>query len=96
MSLSNDLNDVNKMFKLLKTNTPEKNRSWAATRNSKQSRVKNCVVVRLNFDRRSFGQNKDYFVSRKKKVPFRMAIGNGELMHECSPSSMGTARMKFD
>ena len=32
----------------------------------------------------------------KKQVPFRMAIGNVELMHECFPkhSRMGTARMK--
>ena len=32
----------------------------------------------------------------KKKVPFSMAIGNGELMHECFPKylSIGTARMK--
>ena len=36
------------------------------------------------------------FTERKKKVPFSMAIGNGELMHECFPkhSLMGTARMK--
>ena len=27
----------------------------------------------------------DYFASRKKKVTFSMAIGNGELMHECFP-----------
>ena len=33
---------------------------------------------------------------RNEEVPFRMAIGNGELMHECFPkhSRMGTARMK--
>ena len=45
---------------------------------------------------RSFGQIKDYFASRKKKVPFRMAMGTGELMQECLPkhSRMGTARMK--
>ena len=36
------------------------------------------------------------FTERKKKVPFSMAIGNGELMHECFPKHlrMGTARMK--
>ena len=35
---------------------------------------------------------------RKEQVPFSMAIGNGELMHECFPkhSCMGTARMKED
>ena len=35
---------------------------------------------------------------RKNEVPFSMAIGNGELMHECFPkhSRMGTARMKED
>ena len=32
----------------------------------------------------------------KEEVPFSMAIGNRELMHECFPkhSRMGTARMK--
>ena len=36
------------------------------------------------------------FTERKKKVPFSMDIGNGELMHECFPKHlrMGTARMK--
>ena len=35
---------------------------------------------------------------RKNEVPFRMAIGNGELMHECfhKHSGMGTVRMKED
>ena len=35
------------------------------------------------------------FTERKKKELFRMAIGNGELMHECFPKylRMGTARM---
>ena len=39
-----------------------------------------------------------YFASRKRKVPFSMAKGNGELMHECFPkhSRMGTARTKED
>ena len=34
----------------------------------------------------------------KEQVPFSMAIGNGELMHECFPkhSRMGKARMKED
>ena len=33
---------------------------------------------------------------RKEEVPFSMAIGNWELIHECFPkhSRMGTARMK--
>ena len=33
---------------------------------------------------------------RNEEVPFSMAIGNGELMHECFPkhSRIGTARMK--
>ena len=37
------------------------------------------------------------FIDQKKKVPFSMAVGNGELMHECFPKHlrMGTARMKF-
>ena len=36
------------------------------------------------------------FAERKNKVPFSMAIGSEELMHECFPkhSRMGTARMK--
>ena len=40
----------------------------------------------------------DYFASGKKQVSFSMAIGNGELMHECFPkhSRMGTAIMKYD
>ena len=29
----------------------------------------------------------DYFPSRKMKVPFSMAIGHGELMHECFPNT---------
>ena len=35
---------------------------------------------------------------RKKKVPFSMAIGDWELMHECFPkhSRIGTERMKED
>ena len=38
------------------------------------------------------------FTERKKKVPFSMAIINGELMHECFPKHlrMGKARMKLD
>ena len=37
----------------------------------------------------------DYFAPQKN-IPFSMAIGNGELMHECFPthSRMGTSRMK--
>ena len=36
------------------------------------------------------------FPERKKKVPFSMATGNGELVQECFPKHlrMGTARMK--
>ena len=36
------------------------------------------------------------FAERREQVPFSMAIGNGELMHECSPKylRMGTAIMK--
>ena len=36
------------------------------------------------------------FIEQKNKVPFSMAIKNGELMHECFPkhSRMGTAIMK--
>ena len=36
------------------------------------------------------------FQSEESKVPFRMAIGNIELMHECCPQCLhvGTTRMK--
>ena len=36
-------------------------------------------------------------LSEKKEVPFSMAIGNEELMHECFPKHfrMGSARMKY-
>ena len=59
------------------------------------------VVAKLDFDRQGFSQSKDYFTSRKNKVPFSMAIGSEELLHECFPkhskhSRMGTARMKKD
>ena len=49
----------------------------------------------VSFYRRLF-DHFDHVVSRKKKVPFSMAIGNGELMQECFPkhSGMATARMK--
>ena len=35
---------------------------------------------------------------RKKEVPFSMAVGNSELIHECfsKHSRIGTARMKKD
>ena len=32
---------------------------------------------------RSLGQNKDNFTSRRKKVPFSMAMGNVNLMYGC-------------
>ena len=40
----------------------------------------------------------DRLVSRKRQVPFRMATGNGEIMHECFPEHlrMGTAWMEYD
>ena len=36
------------------------------------------------------------FTERRKKVPFRKTIGNGDLMHECFPKHwrIGTARIK--
>ena len=54
------------------------------------------VLVWLDWIGEASAKRKDYFASRKKKVPFSMAIGNGELMHECFPkhSRMGKARMK--
>ena len=42
----------------------------------------------LAFDRRSFGRNKNHFSSRKNKGPFSMAMGNVELVHECSPKHL--------
>ena len=38
------------------------------------------------------------FSARREQVPFSIAIGNGELMHECFPKypRMGTARQKLD
>ena len=38
------------------------------------------------------------FTEQKNKVPLSMAVGNGELIHECFPkhSQIGTARMKED
>ena len=33
----------------------------------------------------SSAKSKDYFASRKKKVQLSMAIGHGELVHECFP-----------
>ena len=36
--------------------------------------------------------------ARREQIPFSMAIGNGELMHECfpKPPRMGTAKYKLD
>ena len=53
------------------------------------------VLLSLVFDRLLFGHF-DHVVSRKNKVPFRMAIGNWELMHEGFPKHLRieTARMK--
>ena len=57
-----------------------------------QERVRRICLISLRF------QLFNAFTERKNKVPFSMAIGNWELMHECFPkhSSMGTARMKYD
>ena len=41
------------------------------------------VVVKLDFDRWSYGQSKDCLATRKNKVPFRMATRNGELTLDC-------------
>ena len=50
----------------------------------------------FDFYRRSFGPNRVFRLAKKMKVPFSMAIGHGELVHECFPkhSRMRTARMK--
>ena len=56
-----------------------------------------CIIIIITL---SFWQStllpKDHLISQKKKVPFSMAIGNGELIHESflKHVSMGTARMK--
>ena len=62
----------------------------------RENRSEQVPFSSVVFDRRSFDQSKDYFASQKKQVPFSMAIGNAELMHECFPkhSHMETARMK--
>ena len=40
----------------------------------------------------------DYFASGRRKVPFNVAKGHGEVMHECFPkqSRMLTAKTKYD
>ena len=51
----------------------------------------------LFFDRLSSGQSQDNFTPRKKaSMPFRIALGNVDHMHECSPEHlrMETGRMK--
>ena len=56
------------------------------------------IIILLVFDEKSFDLRKDYFVWQNKQVPFRMAIGNEELMRECFLQHLrtGTARMKKD
>ena len=50
------------------------------------------------FDKRNFGQSKDYFAKLKKKVPFCRARGNVELILKCSTEHLClvTARIKYD
>ena len=50
----------------------------------------------VSFDRQSIGPKQGPFCIAKKQIPFRMAIGNVELMQEDFPKHMpmGTARMK--
>ena len=57
------------------------------------------ILYSFVFDRQSSDPSNGYFASSKKQVytvPFSMAIGNVELMHECFTKHlcMGTARMK--
>ena len=59
-----------------------------------------CIIffiIIVSLDRRIFG-TKDYLVSRRNQVPFSMALGNGELAHECFHKHFrkGTTRMKLD
>ena len=52
----------------------------------------------LIFGKQNFGQIKYCFALRKMPVPFSMAVGNVELMHERFPKHLcrGTARLKKD
>ena len=45
------------------------------------------IIIELSFDRRQFDL-KDLLVSRKTQLPFGMAIGNVELMHERFPKHL--------
>ena len=51
----------------------------------KRSNSRICSIA-LNF------QLFTAFTERKKKVPFSVAMGNGELMHDCFPKHSRTAR----
>ena len=57
------------------------------------------IIIIVKFDRWSFGL-KDCFasVAREKEGPFSMAMGNVQLIHECSPEHllMEAARLKWD
>ena len=50
--------------------------------------------LQLIFDMRSLGLSKDHLISRKNKVPFSIAIGNVEIMHECPPNTCAWEQQK--
>ena len=61
-----------------------------------QSRTTGLLVRHYFYFRTEYSYEHVQLHCPKKQVPFSMAIGNGELMHECFPKHlrMGTARMK--
>ena len=50
------------------------------------------IIIIVSFDKRNFDL-KDHLVSRRKQVPFSMAI---EMENSCKHLRMGTARMNYD
>ena len=42
------------------------------------------------------GKNQVSFSTLSTWISYSMTIGNEDLMHECFPKHMGTARMKYD
>ena len=56
-----------------------------------------CSIVFLAY-RTGFSLRTCSYTVGKMQVPFSMAVGNGELMHDCFPkhSCMGTAKLKYD
>ena len=55
-----------------------------------------CVFLKFSLIALHFQNVFTVIVERRQQVPFSMAMGNGELMHECSPEHflMGEAGLK--